>query len=197
MKRYGNLAWLATFLAVLFIIGIGVAQAAEELKIKGQIPFDFPNPPEAKIEMNLNGKLLSLFAKSAKPEPKITELIAMVEGIQIRGYAGDIDNRDQIIRHYENKLKKEKWEVIAKVKEKNETVQVRLLFDEEMVRGLFVMVSGTDETIMVNIFGHIDFEKVGELLGNLDVMNLNLDLDWAKLEKLEIDTEARHKAKSK
>ena len=197
MKRHSNLAWLAVLLSVLFIIGNGVAQAEEKPKIKGQIAFDFPNPPEAKIEMNLNGKLLSLFAKSAKPEPKVTELIAMIEGIQIRGYARDIANRAQIIRHYENKLKKEKWEVIAKVNEKNETVQVRLLFDQEMVRGLFVMVSGTDETIMVNIFGHIDFEKVGELLGNLDGMNLDLDLDWAKLKKLEIDAEARHKAKSK
>ena len=94
-----------------------------------------------------------------------------------------------------NKLKKEKWEVIAKVKEGNETVQVSMLLDQDLVRGLFVMVAQEHETFLVNVLGQIDFEKLGELLENLDEMNLNLDLP--QLEKLKIEAESQPKSESK
>ena len=92
-----------------------------------------------------------------------------------------------MLRHYENKLKVGEWETIVKAKEGDEIVRVALLFDEEIVSGVFIMVTGAKETLFVNIFGDIDFEKVGDIISNLE--NMNLDLDLPQLKDLKIDTE--------
>jgi len=152
----------------------------EKTNVKGFIAFDFPNAPEPKIEVNLTGKLIALAAKAAKAQAaeqgqELTELldmVNMVKGIYVRGYDRNTENLDQMLRHYENKLKKDKWEVVAKVKEENEKVQVSVLLDQDIVRGLFVMVTNEDETFLVNIFGQIDFEKLGKLLGSLKGLDL-------------------------
>ena len=110
----------------------------------------------------------------------------MIKGVYVRGYENG-ENLDQMLRHYENKLKVGEWETIVKAKEGDGIVRVALLFDEEIVSGVFIMVTGAKETLFVNIFGHIDFEKVGDIISNLENMNLNLDLP--QLKDLKIDTE--------
>ncbi len=239
MKRYGNFTQVTTLFAALFLFAsmnlITVEAQVErsedsakrnersdspQTNVKGVIPFDFPNAPEPKIEVNLTGKLIALAAKAAKAQAaastsgssgssgtaakaakaqvaeqgqELTELLEMVnemvKGIYVRGYNSNAANLDPMLRHYENKLKKDKWEVIAKVKEENETVQVSALLDQDIVRGLFVIVTNKDETFLVNIFGQIDFEKLGKLLGSLKGLNL------PSLEDLNIKSSGESKEK--
>ena len=215
MKRYGNLTQVTTLFAALFFFAsmnlITVEAQVErsedsakrnersdspQTNVKGVIAFDFPNAPEPKIEVNLTGKLIALAAKAAKVQAaeqgqELTELLDMVKGVYVRGYDSNTENLDQMLRHYENKLKKDKWEVIAKVKEENETVQVSALLDQDIVRGLFVIVTNKDETFLVNIFGQIDFEKLGKLLGSLKGLNL------PSLEDLNIKSSGESKDKVK
>ena len=215
MKRYGNFTQVTTLVAVLFLFAsmnlITVEAQVErsedsakrnersespQTNLKGVIAFDFPNAPEPKIEVNLTGKLIALAAKAAKVQAaeqgqELTELLDMVKGIYVRGYDRNTENLDQMLRHYENKLKKDKWEVVAKVKEENEKVQVSVLLDQDIVRGLFVMIANKDETILVNIFGQIDFEKLGKLLGSLkglelpSLEDLNIKADGESKDKVE------------
>ncbi len=215
MKRYGNFTQVTTLFAALFLFAsmnlISVEAQVErsedsakrnersdspQTNVKGVIAFDFPNAPEPKIEVNLTGKLIALAAKAAKVQAaeqgqELTELLDMVKGVYVRGYDSNTENLDQMLRHYENKLKKDKWEVIAKVKEENETVQVSALLDQDIVRGLFVIVTNKDETFLVNIFGQIDFEKLGKLLGSLKGLNL------PSLEDLNIKSSGESKDKVK
>ena len=176
MRHILQIAMLA---AVLFIfIGIMTSDEAfaeaqkEKEKIKGLIPFDFRNTLEAKVEVNLSGKLISLVAKAAKPNPEVTELLEMLKGVYVRVYENDTTTFNELTRHYENRLEKEKWEVIAKVKEEGETVQVRILLGEDIILGLFVMVAGETEVTLVNIVGEINPERIGKLLTNLDNLGL-------------------------
>ena len=185
MKRFINFTQLAVLLSLLFTVGNGIAETQDE-NIKGRINFDFPDVSEVKIEVNVSSKLFTLLTKSVEHEPDIGKLVAMIEGVYVRSYEND-ENLDQMLRHYENKLKAGEWEIIVKAKNEDEIVRVDLLFDEEVVSGVFVMVAGAKETILVNIFGHIDFEKVGDVISNLENMNLNLDLP--QLKDLKIDTE--------
>ena len=185
MKRCINFTRLAVLLSLLFTIGSGIAEVQDE-NIKGRIDFDFSDVSEAKIEINLNSKLFSLLTRSVEHEPEISKLVAMIEGVYVRSYE-NAKNLDQMLRHYENKLEVDEWEIIVKAKNKDEIVRVGLLFDEETVSGVFIMVAGAKETILVNIFGHIDFEKVGDVICNVENMNLNLDLP--QLKDLKIDTE--------
>ena len=186
MKRCINFTQLAVLLSLLFTVGNGIAETQGE-NIKGRIDFDFFDVSEAIIEVNVSSKLFTLLTKSVKHEPEIGKLLTMIEGVYVRGYENG-ENLDQMLRHYENKLKVGEWETIIKAKEGDEIVRVALLFDEEIVSGVFVMVAGAEETLLVNIFGHIDFEKVGNvIISNLENMNLNLDLP--QLQDLKIDTE--------
>ena len=195
MRHISQIAMLA---AVIFIFigvmtdGEAFAEAQKEKeKIKGLIPFDFRNTLEAKVEVNLSGKLISLVAKAAKPNPEVTELLEMLKGVYVRVYENDTTTFNELTRHYENKLEKEKWEVIAKVKEEGETVQVRILLGEDTILGLFVMVAGETEVTLVNIVGEINPERIGELLANLD--NLGLP----HIEDMDIKTDDMSKSSKK
>ena len=195
MKHVEQIVVLA---AVLFIfMGIMTSDEAfaeaqkENEKIKGLIAFDFPNALEAKVEVNLSSKLISLVAKGTKSEPEVTELLNMLKGVYVRVYENDTTTSNKLTRHYEDKLEKEEWEVIAKVKEAGETVQVRILLGEDTIFGLFVMVAGEAEVTLVNIVGEINPERIGELVENLN--NLGLP----HIEDMDIKTDDMSKSSKK
>lgn len=178
MKYYRNFIWPIVLLSgFLIIIRSSVVEAQEETNIRGCIAFDFPKTSEPNIEINLSGKLIKLVAKAAKNDREAAKLLEMLEGVYVRGYrSGDAD-LDEVSRYYKNKLKEEGWEVIAKVKENDEIVEVHTLFDQDIVNGLFIMVAGTERAIFVNVFGRINPEQIGELLDSLDVDDLgNVDI---------------------
>ena len=154
---------------------VGVSPSSQP----GRIFFNLPELPEAKVEVNLSGKLIGLFTKSAaKTQPKFAELIDMLDGIYVRTYNTTSIDAQKVVNHYKSKLKREKWDVLVKLNDEGETVQVSLLFDAARVRGIFaIVVSETSEEVtFVNIVGNIDSERIGELLGNLDDLS-NLDID--------------------
>ena len=179
MKRYRNLIWHVVLLSgLLIIIRSMIAQAQEETNIRGHIAFDFPRTSEPNIEINLSGKLIRLVAKAAKNDQKVAELLEMLEGVYVRGYHSSDVDLDEVSRYYKNKLKEDGWDVIAKVKENDEIVEVHTLFDQDIINGLFITVAGTERAIFVNVFGHINPEQIGKLLDSLDIDNLgNVDID--------------------
>jgi hypothetical protein len=178
MKRYRNLIWYVVLLfSLLTITRSGVAEAQEETNIRGRIAFDFPKTPEPNIEINLSGELIRLVGKAAKNDREAAKLLEMLEGVYVRGYHSSDADLGEVNRYYENKLKKEGWDVIAKVKENDEIVEVHTLFDQDIVNGFFIIVAGTERAIFVNVFGRINPEQIGKLLDSLDVGDLgNVDI---------------------
>lgn len=196
MRHISQIVTLAVGLCIFIGIvpsGEAFAEAQKEKEeTKGLIAFDFPNAREAKVEVNLSGKLISLVAKAAKPNPEATELLEMLKGVYVRVYENDTATFNKLVRHYEEILEQEKWEVIAKVKEEAETVHVRILLGEDIIFGLFVMVAGETEVTLVNIVGEINPERIGELLANLD----NLGLPHVESMDVKAEDESNPKEKS-
>ena len=195
MRHTSQIVMLAVGLCI-FISAVPSNEAyaetqKEKEKIKGLIALDFPNAPEAKVEVNLSGKLISLVTKAAKSEPEVTELLNMLKGVYVRVYENDTTISHKLTRHYEDKLEEEEWEVIAKVKEAGETVQVRILLGEDTILGLFVMVTGETEITLVNIVGEINPERIGELLENLSSLGL------PHIENMDIKTDDMSKSSKK
>jgi len=177
MKYCRNLIWyVVLLLGLLIIITSSIAEAQEDTNIRGRIAFDFPKALDANIEINLSGKLIKLVAKAAKNDQEAAKLLEMLEGVYVRGYHSSDTDLDEVSRYYKNKLKEEGWEVIAKVKENDEIVEVHILFDQDIVNGLFITIAGTERAIFVNVFGRINPEQMGKLLDSLDVDNLG-DVD--------------------
>ena len=156
--------------SILGWIGTGKTQEAAG----GIVTFNDSTPIKPKVEVNLDSELIAFVAKTTEQEPEIAELIAMLEGVYVRSYSGDAASFDPMIRYYERVLKKRDWEVFAKIKEDSEKIQVWVLLNIETIDGLFVMVTGETEAHLVNIVGHLHPQRIGELLGNLEGLGVEV-----------------------
>lgn len=176
--------WALVFTAIVLTVSflaIGGAIADDEKqgkeKQKGQLVFDCPDAPEPIVEINLSEKLIALVTKSVSANPEAAELIEMLSGIYVRAYEGEDTDADTLIGYYEKKLKAEEWELLAKFNNDKEKIQIRLLYDEEVVSGIFVavMAQKPEQVTLVNIVGNIDVQRIGELFANLgDVVNIDI-----------------------
>ena len=183
MKLQRPLTLLFTvFCLALWITPIQQALAQEEQpneKVKkGHIPFDYLDSLEAQVEVNLTDKLINLVTKSISSKPEVAELIEMIDGIYLRTYGKYGESESGMIKYYQNKLKENEWETLVKIKEKDEIVEIRLLFDEDVAYGIFVIVASHDpeEVTLINIVGEIAPDRITELLRNLSSFGM-ADID--------------------
>ncbi len=163
---------------------------------KGLILFDFPEPLTAKVEVNLPAKLINLVTKSVSDQPEVVELIQMLDGIYVRTYDRATIDEKKLVNYFQDSVKKDQWELLVKIQENNETVEIHLLFDEDKVYGIFAIVIAkrSGEATFVNIVGEIAPERVEELLGNLSNFGA-VDIDFGdKLKGQWKREDAREKA---
>ena len=170
-KHFIRLFTLLFLVASLTLMHSAVAQQDKSDKTdrKGLILFDFPESLEAKVEVNLTAKLINLVTRSMSHKPEVAELIQMLDGIYVRTYDRVIIDEKKLVNYFQKRLKKEKWEVLVKIKEEDEVVEISLLFDEDIVHGIFVIMipETSGEATFVNIVGKMAPEGIEELLGSL------------------------------
>ena len=163
MKRLN----LITLTLVFCIFSSGIAKNES---IRGKIEMNLPNTPKPTLEVNLNKTFFNLLISSNE---NITEKIVeyakyaeMIEGIFIRIYDKKAINSTNMADHYKNVLKMEKWEDLIKIKDK---FSVSLLFADApgIVNGVFISYTDQHFTAYANIYGKIDFEKLGTLMGKI------------------------------
>ena len=180
-KHFILLFTLLFLVASLTLMHSAVAQQDKSDKTdrKGLILFDFPEPVEAKVEVNLTAKLINLVTKSVSNQPEVAELIQMLDGIYVRTYDRATIDEKKLVNYFKDKLKKDEWEVLVKIEENSETVEINLLFDEEKVYGIFAIIipKRSGEVTFVNIVGEIAPERIEELLGNLSNFGA-VDIDF-------------------
>ena len=93
----------------------------------------------------------------------------MLDGIYVRTYDRVTIDEQELVDYFQRRLKEDNWEILVKIKEESEVVEISLLFDEDMVYGIFVIVipETSGEATFVNIVGEIAPERIEDLLGNL------------------------------
>ena len=180
---------------VLWIIPIQQVLAQEERPDenvkKGHIPFDYLDSLEAQVEVNLTNKLINLVTKSVSSKPEVAELIQMIDGIYLRTYGNYGESESGMIKYYQNKLKENEWEILVKIKEKDEIVEISLLFDEDVAYGIFVIFAShePDEVTFINIVGEIAPDRITELLRNLSSFGMT-DIDIEGTLKASVEPDA-------
>lgn len=159
MKRFS----LITLLFAFCFFGSGIAQTDA---IRGKIDMNLPNAPTPTVEINLDKSFFNLFINFTVNLPEYAEYADMIEGVFIRCYDKDAGNPTEMTRHYKHILKTEKWEDLIKVKDQ---LHVSLLFTDEpgVLHGIFISFTDEHNTTFVNIFGKIDFQKLGILFGKI------------------------------
>lgn len=186
MQRILSLLYTVLFLLLsTILIQHSFAQEKQNHQIKkGLVPFDYLDELEAQVEVNLTDKLINLVTKSVNSKPEVVELIKMIEGIYLRTYGEYGVTEIDMIKYYRDKLKKNKWETLVKVNQREnkkdtaEIVEISLLYDEDVAYGIFVIFASKnpDEVTFINIIGRIAPDRITELLGNLSNFGMT-DID--------------------
>ena len=146
--------------------------------VRGKVEMNLPDAPVPKVEINLDKSLLDLFINfGIASNPKLAGDISvdlseyatyaeMLKGASIRTYDKEMKNLNQIVDHYRGILENEKWEHLVKIRDK---FDLSLLYAEKsgVVHGIFVMFTDDGNSGFVNIYGEIDFQKLGTLFGQL------------------------------
>ncbi len=181
MKRSTLTTLLAgiAFLAVCCFFTNGHAQNSNvEETVRGKIEMDLPDAPVPKVEITLDKSLLGLFINfgiASHPELSgdksidVSEYAAyaeMLKGVSIRSYDKEMKDLDRMVDHYRGILENEKWEHLVKIRNK---FDLSLLYAEksDIVHGIFIMFTDDGNSGFVNIYGEIDFQKLGTLFGQL------------------------------
>ena len=89
LQKHSIRLFTLLFLAASFTLMPSAAaqqDTSDKTDRKGLILFDFPEPVEAKVEVNLTAKLINLVTKSVSNQPEVAELIQMLDGIYVRTY---------------------------------------------------------------------------------------------------------------
>ena len=164
--------WRVNWIIPIALISIGfmlpaLSAAEEESRIEGMIEIDYPFAGEAKVEVNLAGTLFALAAKVVRNgEPETSDFLANLKALKVRIYdkaALGEKGFDEVLKFYEEQLKKEKWDVMARVKEEDSKVGVYSLTKGDIVSGLIVLVGEPDEVVIVNLAGNIDVTKLSQI----------------------------------
>ena len=146
--------------------------------VRGKIEMNLPDAPVPKVEINLDKSLLDLFINfGIASNPKLTgdksvdlsEYAAyteMLKGASIRTYDKEMKDLNRIVDHYRGILENEKWEHLVKIRDK---FNLSLLYAEKpgILHGIFLMFTDDRNSNFVNIYGEIDFQKLGALFGQL------------------------------
>lgn len=182
LQKHCVLLFILSLLVLSLIpmqLAVAQQEKPDETERKGLIIFDFPTPLEAKVEVNLTAKLINLVTKSVSNTPEVAELIQMLDGIYVRTYDRLTINEQELVSYFQRRLKEDNWEVLVKIKEESEVVEISLLFDEDAVYGIFAIVipETSGEATFVNIVGEIAPERIEDLLSNLSnfgAMDINV-----------------------
>ncbi|HIE28705.1 TPA: DUF4252 domain-containing protein [Candidatus Poribacteria bacterium] len=208
-----KLVWTLEITIFISILGLALhiqpgALAKEKMPEEGIVEIDFPDATEAKVEVNITGTLFSLAAKAVQNEEDsaLFNFLNGLKALHVRVYDTESLRGKQpkdIVKFYEQKLLKANWEVLARIKENGNMTGVYTLTQNDVIRGLFVVVSeerqdtgvGEEqkETVVVNLAGKVDLSKLSELNG-IAGMDLKLPDLRAKREKISPIKEYRRKA---
>ncbi len=146
--------------------------------IHGKIAMDLPDASAPKMVINLdktffnlliNFGMASIPKSDGDPPTDMTAYTAyadMLKGAAVRAYDKETEDLNQIIDHYQSRLADEKWEHIVKIKDK---FNLSLLYAEEpgILHGIFATIIDDEGWSFVNIYGEIDFQKLGALFGRV------------------------------
>ena len=176
MKKFTLTALLVgiAFLVVCCFFTNGHAQDNDVGEtVRGKIEMNSPNAPKVAIDLDKN--FLNLLINSGlRSHPELdgdqsidsAEYVEMLKGASIRVYDKKMKNFNRIVDHYHNILDDEEWEYLVKVRDK---FDLSLLYGEEpgIVHGIFLKFTDDGGLGFVNIYGEIDFQKLGTLYGQL------------------------------
>jgi hypothetical protein len=142
----------------------------------------FPKAVET-IDVNVDQSLIRLAAKFLKAdkqdEAAIREIMSMVHGVYVKGVEFDQDNQFSAydIQQLRAQLTTPGWSRIVGVRSKHngDNVEVFLMHDSDLIKGVGVLIHDPKKLMLVNVVGPLNPEKISQLSGRFGIPKLDLD----------------------
>jgi hypothetical protein len=142
----------------------------------------FPKAVET-IDVNVDQSLIRLAAKFLKTdkqdEAAIREVMNMVHGVYVKGVEFDNENEFSAddVQRVRTQLSGPGWSRIVGVRSKlkGDNVEVFLMHDSDLIKGIGVLIHDPKKLMVVNVVGPLDPEKISQLSGRFGIPNLDLD----------------------
>jgi hypothetical protein len=150
---------------------------------------------EETVDVTLDESMLRLASgflsdKRSHEEGRAKELVGGLKGVYVRSYKFDEAGAytEQDIETIRKQLTTPAWSKIVTVRNRKkgngDNVDVYIMPEGKVAKGLAVLVAGATELTVVNIVGPIDLEKLSELEGKYGIPELQLEKpDEPKKEK--------------
>ena len=172
---------VALFLFIIIVPATGLSQEEDYSKYSGYVDLnkiDEFKDSEATVEIFITKTLLSLIASASKEEdPPLVKLLSNLVLIRVDQFTVKEKKAEEIkklIIRISDKLTKDKWSKIVRVKEANERVEIFIKNEKKQVAGLLIMsLNNNGETTFVNIVGNIDRESLGKLSRQFNIPKLD------------------------
>ena len=138
---------------------------------------DFKDAEET-VEVFIKGPILKFVARAtANEDPGLSQLIKDLVLIKVNVFSierNQMNDVKSIIKKVSKKLDPKKWEIMVRVKERNEYVEIYTQFAKnDELTGLVIMAVEDDEAVFVNIVGKIDPDQLGKLSNKFNIPNLD------------------------
>jgi hypothetical protein len=127
------------------------------------------------IEINLRKPLLKMVALAADDDPELTAIISNLEAVRVM--VGSLEGLDPEavranIRSAAERLDKQGWQAIIRVRDDVEEVYFYAMETEGTIEGLTVLIVDGEEATLLNLVGAIDPENLLGLGRGLDLPQL-------------------------
>ncbi|MBD3183984.1 DUF4252 domain-containing protein, partial [Candidatus Poribacteria bacterium] len=197
MIKEFNLTKFLMGLCAIMVFMVLASQLNADEDMPGFIDIDLPDVGEPKVEVNLTGALFSLAANMlGNEEPETSEFLANLKAVRVRIYdrvsLGD-KTLEQASEYYTKQLKKAKWEIMAKIREKDANIGIYSLMKDDTMTGIVVLVGKPQQFTVVNLVGEIDITKLAQLR---EITGIELDIPEIDMKKRKDIPERKERQRS-
>src|SRR5581483_5073373 len=146
----------------------------------------FPSAVET-IDVTIDSSLLRLASKFLQDQKAdqqaVKEILAMIKGVYVKGVEFDQLNQftSQDVEALRQQLNAPGWSRIVGVRSKRdgENVEVFLMHDSDVIKGIGVLINDPKRLMVVNVVGPLDPEKISQLVGRFGIPQIDLDFSGA------------------
>ena len=191
MKRVIMSPWRLVGLLLLTALA-GAPALAQQGKIQIDHLERLSNQAVETIDVTVDEKLISLAGKflneKRSPDEKLAkEIIQGLKGVFVKRFVFERENEytDADVQAIRSQLDAPGWSRIVGVRSKRRgaNVDVHIMTEESLIRGLTVLVAEPKALTVVNVVGPIDVEKLSQLEGRFGIPKLDLEMGKPSNEK--------------
>ena len=141
----------------------------------GTVPFDCPDVSPPRFQFDLDRHVIALVMED--PTPDVAPVFKNVNNLYLRNYRNRSGNLKKLVQYYSEVLRARDWRVLgrsARINPEKTNLYISVLIQDEIVKGVFVIVKSGSGIYGINIVGEIPLEQLGALLRNLNELGIEI-----------------------